>query len=143
MAIEDLPNGVRPFARPFSLVRPPRDRQFRTAQLKVERSQRKAQRRLEAKLDNGDPGDAVRAVNIVELANLWGSFGYRELREDLSPQEAEQLPRQLAGFLAGEVSLAAWHATILALREVRRADELPVGARSSKWRQSWPDLNGW
>ena len=54
MADEDLPGGVKPYARPFSLVPPPRDRQFRTAQLKVERTQRKAERRLEAALDDGE-----------------------------------------------------------------------------------------
>ena len=138
MADEDLPGGVSCYARPFSLIPPPRDRQFRTAQLKVERSQRKAKRHLEATLDNGE---AVRATNTVELARLWSSFGFRELWSDLPPYEAEKLHRQLAGVLSGEVSPAVWWATISALREVRRAAEVSVGARPRKRRQSYPDLS--
>ena len=36
MAIEDVAGGMKPYARPFNLVPPPRDRQFRTATLKAE-----------------------------------------------------------------------------------------------------------
>jgi hypothetical protein len=143
MADEDLPGGVKPCARPFNLVPPRRDRQFRTAQFKVERTQRKAQRRLEAKLDDGDPGDAVRAVNIVELANVWSSFAFRELRRDLSVQEAEKLHRLLAGYLSREVPPEVWHATVSAIREARRAAEVPVGLEPRKWRQTFSDLDYW
>jgi hypothetical protein len=140
MANEDLPGGVKPFARQFSLVRPPRDRQFRAAQLKVERSQRKAQRRLRAAFDDGG---AVCVASTAELSRIWSSASFSDLRADLPPQEIEQLQRQLIGVLSGEISLATWHATISALREVPRAAEVPVGARPRKWRQSYPDLNGW
>ena len=140
MAIEDLPDGMKPFARPFSLVPPPRDGQFRTAQLKAERSKRNAERRLAAALDDSK---AVHAVHMPELTRLWASAAFRELRADLPPQEAEKLQRQLAAVLSGETALAVWQATVGALREVRRAAELPVGARPRKWRQSYPDLNGW
>ena len=51
MAIEDRPDGMNPHARPFSLVPPPRDRQFRTTQLKAERSKRSAEQRRAAALD--------------------------------------------------------------------------------------------
>jgi hypothetical protein len=140
MAIEDLPDSVRPFARPFSLVPPPRDRQFRTAQLKAERSKRNAERRLAAALDDSK---AVHAVHMPELTRLWASAAFRELRADLPPQEAEKLHRQLAAVLSDETTLSVWHATVAALLEVRRAAEFSANARPRKWRQVFPDLNGW
>ena len=143
MAIEDVPGGMKPYARPFNLVPPPRDRQFRTATLRAERSKRKADRRLAAALDEGETVQAVKAVNTAELARLWGSAAYRDLRAGLPPQEEEKLHRQLVGVLSGETPLAVWHATIASLREARRAAELFANARPRKWRQSFPDLNGW
>jgi hypothetical protein len=125
------PSGDSPFARPFNLVPPPRDKQFRTAQLRADRSKRKAERRLAAKLDaGGEEGRAVRAVDLVELARVWSSPGFRELRNDLAPQNEEKLHRQLAGVLAHEISLEVWHATLFALNGARRAAEVPVGASS-------------
>jgi hypothetical protein len=142
MAIEDRPGGMNPYARPFSLIPPPRDRQFRTSTLKAERSTRGAERRLAAALDKGE-GEAVRAVNIAELARLWTSAAFRDLRTGLPPHEAEKLHRQLAGVLSGEIPLAVWHSTIAALREARRAADLSDDARPRKWRQSRPDLSDW
>ena len=140
MAIEDPPGGVRPLARPFSLIPPPRDQQFRTAQLKVERSQRKAERRREAALEVGEVG---RAGYTPELARLWASAPFRELRRDLPPHEAEKLHQQLAAFLSGEGSVSAWHATLFALREARRAAEIPAGVHPRKWRQSFSSFDYW
>ena len=140
MAIEDRPGGMNPYARPFNLIPPPRDRQFRTTQLKAERSRRRAERRLAAAFDDSQAGCAV---NMAELTRLWASAAYRELRADLPPQEVEKLHRQLAAVLCGETPLAVWHATVSALREVRRSAELPVGVRPRKWRQSYPDLSDW
>jgi hypothetical protein len=45
--------------------------------------------------------------------------------------------------LSGETALEVWHATIAALREARRAAEFSADARPRKWRQVFPDLNGW
>ena len=140
MAIEDVAGGMKPYARPFNLVPPPRDRQFRTAALKAERSKRNADRRLAAALD---AGEAVQAVNTAEVARLWGSAAYRDLRAGLPPQEQEMLHRQLVGVLSGDTPLAVWHATIASLREARRAADLAADARPRKWRQSYADLNGW
>jgi hypothetical protein len=140
MAIEDLPDGVKPYARRFNLVSPPCDRQFRTAQLKAERSKRNAERRLAAALDDGK---AVHAVHMPELTRLWASAAFRELRADLPPQEVEKLHQQLAAVLSGETAHGVWHATVGALREVRRAAEFSANARSRNWRQVFPDLNGW
>ena len=142
MAIEDVAGGMKPYARPFSLVRPPRDQQFRTAMLKAERSKRKADRRLAAALDEGE-AEAIHAVNTAELGRLWGSAAYRDLRAGLSLQEEEKLHRQLVGVLSGETPLAVWHATISALREARRAADLAAAGRPRKWRQVFSDLNGW
>ena len=88
MAIEDVAAGMKPYARPFNLVPPPRDRQFRTAALKAERSKRKADRRLASALDEGE-AEAVHAVNTAELTRLWSSAAYRDLRAGLPPQEEE------------------------------------------------------
>jgi hypothetical protein len=143
MAGEDLPGGVRSYARPFSLVRPPLDRQFRTAQRKAERSQRKAERRLEAALEEGEARAAAPAVNTAELARVWSSFGFRELRADLSPEAEEKLHRQLVRYMSGEDSPEVWHATLFALREARRAAEVPVGVRPRKWRQSFSSSDYW
>jgi hypothetical protein len=96
MAIEDVAGGMKAYARPFSLVPPPRDRQFRTAALKAERSKRKADRRLASALDEDE---TIHAVNTAELARLWGSAAYRDLRAGLSPEDEEKLHRQLAGVL--------------------------------------------
>ena len=142
MAIEDVPGGMKPYARSFNLVPPPRDRQFRTAALRAERSKRKADRGLAAALDEGE-AEAIHAVNTAELGRLWGSAAYRDLRAGLPPQEQEKLHRQLVGVLSGDTPLAVWHATIFSLREACRAADLAADARSRKWRQSYPDLNGW
>ena len=142
MAIEDVPGGMKPSARPFNLVPPPRDRQFRTAALKAERSKRKADRRMASALDEGE-AEAVHAVNTAELARLWGSAAYRDLRAGLPPQEEEMLYRQLVGVLSGDTPLAVWHATIASLREARRAADLAAEVRPRKWRQVFRDVNGW
>ena len=131
---------MNPYARPFSLVPPPRDRQFRTTQLKAQRSRRRAERRLEAALGNNG---AVHTTNTAELIRLWASAAFSDLRSDLPPQEVEKLHNQLASVLSGEISPKVWHATIAALREARRAADLSDDARPRKWRQSWPDLNEW
>ena len=138
MAIEDRRGGINPHARPFSLVPPPRDRQFRTTQLKAERSKRSAERRLAVALDDGK---AVHAVNTAELTNLWASAAFRDLRADLPPPEVEKLHHQLAAVLSGETPLAVWHATVAALREVRRAADFSADTPPRKWRQVFSD--GW
>jgi hypothetical protein len=97
---------------------------------------------LASALDEGEP-EVVHAVNTAELAHLWGSAAYRDLRAGLPPQEEEKLHRQLVGVLSGETPLAVWHATIASLREARRAADLATEVRPGKWRQSYPDLNGW
>ena len=70
-------------------------------------------------------------------------LAFRDLRAGLPPEDEEKLHRQLAGVMAGEIPLAVWHATLSALREARRAAELPVGVHPRKWRQVFPDLNEW
>ena len=57
MAIEDRPDGMNPHARPFNLIPPPRDRQFRTTQLKAERSKRDAEQRMAAALETVGPSN--------------------------------------------------------------------------------------
>ena len=97
---------------------------------------------MAAALDESE-AEAVHAVNTAELARLWGSAAYRDLRAGLPPQEEEKLHRQLVGVLSGETPLAVWHATIASLREARRAADLAADVRPRKWRQAFPDLNGW
>ena len=140
MAIQDRPGGMNPHARPFSLVPLPRDRQFRTTQLRAERSRRRAEQRRAAALDDGQ---TAQAVNTAECDRLWASAAFRDLRSGLSPPEVERLHNQLASVLSGETSLKVWHATIAALREARRVADLSDDARPRKWRQSWPDLSDW
>jgi hypothetical protein len=140
MALEDRPSAMNPHARPFSLVPPPRDRQFRTTQLKAERSKRSAEQRRAAAVDDGQTGHAF---NPTELARIWASAAFSDLRFGLPPHEVERLHNQLASVLSGETSLKVWHATIAALREARRAADLSDDTRPRKWRQSWPDLNDW
>jgi hypothetical protein len=140
MAIEDRPGGMNPYARPFSLVPPPRERQFRTMQLKADRSRRRAEQRRAAALD---AGRTLQAVNTAELARIWASAAFCDLRFGLPPHEVEKLHNQLASVLSGEISLKVWLATIAALREARRAADLSDEGRPRKWRQSWPDLNDW
>jgi hypothetical protein len=140
MAIEDRPGGMNPHARPFSLVPPPRDRQFRTTQLKAERSKRYAEQRRAAALDDGQ---TVHTINTAELARLWASAAFSDLRFGLPPHEVEKLHNQLSSVLSGETPLKVWHATIAALREARRAADLSDEVRPRKWRQSYPDLSDW
>ena len=140
MAIEDVPGGMKPYARPFNLVPPPRDRQFRTAQIKAERSKRRTEQRRAAALDDGQTGHAY---NPTELARIWASAAFCDLRFGLSPHEVVKLHNQLASVLSGEISLKVWHATIAALREARLAADLSNDARPRKWRQSWPGLSDW
>jgi hypothetical protein len=140
MAIEDRPGGINPYARPFSLIPPPRDRQFRTTRLRAERSRRRAEQRRASALDDGR---TLQPVNTAELARLWASAAFSDLRFGLPPHEVEKLHNQLASVLSGETSLKVWHATIAALREARRAADLSADARPRKWRQSRPDLSDW
>jgi hypothetical protein len=140
MAIEDRPGGMNPCARPFSLIPPPRDRQFRTTQLRAERSRRRGEQRRAAALDDGR---ILQAVNTTECARLWASAAFCDLRFGLPPHEVEKLHSQLASVLSGEISLKVWHATIAASREARRAADLSNDARPRKWRQSWPDPSDW
>jgi hypothetical protein len=131
---------MNPYARPFSLVPPPRARQFRTTQLKAERSRRRAEQRRAAALDDGR---TLQAVHTAECDRLWASAAFCDLRFGLPSHEVGKLHNQLASVLSGEISLKVWHATIAALREARRAADLSDDARPRKWRQSWPDLSDW
>ena len=120
--------------------------QFAVERVRAGIKRRVAKKALGKVLDKGADADkaSARAVNTAELARLWGSFAFRELRADLPPHQAEELHRRLAAVLAGEEGSAeVWWATISALRDVRRSAEVPIGAPSRKWRQSFPDLNGW
>ena len=130
------------FARRFSLTPPALDRQFRTATLKAEKSKRKAESRVASALDDGD-GEATPGVNTAEVARLWSSAAYRELRAGLPPWEEEKLHRQLAGVLSGETPPAVWHATVAALREARRSADLEADVRPRKWRQSFRATSDW
>jgi hypothetical protein len=140
LAIEDWPVGMNSYARPFSLVPPSRDRQFRTTQLKAERSKRRAEQRRAVALDDGQ---TRHAFNPTELARIWASAAFRDLRFGLPTHEVEKLHNQLSSVLSGETPLKVWHATIATLREARRAADLCNDARPRKWRQSWPDLSDW
>jgi hypothetical protein len=131
---------MNPYARPFSLVPPARDRQFRTAQLKAERSKRRAEQGRAAALEDGQ---TAHAFNPTELARIWASAAFRDLRFGLPTHEVENLHNQLASVLSGETPLKVWHATIATLREARRAADLSDDARPRKWRQSWPDHSDW
>jgi hypothetical protein len=81
-----------------------------------------------------DEDKGARGVSTAELARLWASAAFRDLRAGLPPQEEEKLHRQLAAVLSGESSPSAWWATVSALRETRRAADLSTdeGARASK-----------
>ena len=138
MAIEDLSGGMKPYARPFNLVPPPHDRQFRTR-----RSKPNAQ---SAELNGaGRPHSmTVRPVTLsIRLNSLASGLPprFRDLRADLPPHEVEKLHHQLASVLSGETPLEVWHATVAALREARRAADFSDDARPRKWRQVFPD--GW
>jgi hypothetical protein len=109
-------------------------------QLKADRSRRRAEQRRAAALDDGQTGHAF---NPTELARIWASAAFSDLRFGLTPHEVEKLHNQLSSVLSGETPLKVWHATIAALREARRAADLSDDTRPRKWRQSWPDLNGW
>jgi hypothetical protein len=90
---------MNPYARPFSLIPPPRDRQFRTTQLKAERSRRSAEQRRAAALDDGQTGHAF---NPTELARIWASAAFCDLRFGLPPHEVEKLHNQLSSVLSGD-----------------------------------------
>jgi hypothetical protein len=134
-----LENGS---ARSLSLTPPATPRQFAAERVRAGAKQRRAARRLAVALKGGEDDNAVpRGVDIAELSRAWASL--RDLREDLRPEDEERLHRQLAAYMSGESWPGVWHATVNAILEARRAAEVPVVARSRKWRQSWPDLNGW
>jgi hypothetical protein len=115
-----------PFARRFSLVPPPRDRQFRTAALKADRSKRAAKRRVEKALE-AEPGRIAQA-NLVELARVWSALAFRDLRRSLTEAEQERLRAHLAAYMAGETTPAVWHAAVNAVAALRRATDSVVGA---------------
>jgi hypothetical protein len=75
----------------------------------------------------------------IEAARIWKLLSLRELREALPLREQERLRAQLDAVLCGELSPQVWQRTLIALAELRRASELPIGA-ARRWRQTWPSL---
>ena len=108
--------------------------------LKADRSRRSAEQRRAAALDDCQTGHAF---NPAELARIWASAAFCNLRFGLPPHEVEKLHNQLASVLSGETPLKVWHATIAALREARRLADLSDDARPRKWRPFRPDLSEW
>ena len=88
-------------------------------------------------------GEQGRArVNPVEVARVWSSLAFRDLRDSLTESEQEKLRAHLAAYMAGETTPAVWHAAVNAVTALRRASETAVGA-PRQWRQTWPSMEDW
>ena len=138
-------NRSRGYARPLSLTPPPTHMQFAVERVRASIKQRVAKKALDKALDKGADDDkaSARAINTAELPASGLPSGIANCAPTFAAG-GRRLHHLLAAVLAGEEGAAAiWWATLSALREARRAAEVPIGARPRKWRQSYPDPNGW
>jgi hypothetical protein len=131
----------RNFAQGVSLTPPPKHRQFATERVRARIKERMAQKTLERALERDvEPGERAYVRSLpIEAARIWNLLSLRELREALPQREQERLRAQLDAVLCGECSPEVWRRTLIALAELRRASELPIGA-PLRWRQTWPSL---
>jgi hypothetical protein len=129
----------RRFAQVVNLTPPPTYRQFATERVRARIKERKAGKKLREALDRRAEADEQRRarVNPVELARIWNSLAFRDLRASLTETEQERLRASLAAYMAGEMTPAVWHATVNAVAALRRVSEPVVGAPRRR-RQSWP-----
>jgi hypothetical protein len=134
----------RSSAQSVSLTPPPTHKQFATERVRARIKEREAGKKLRKALDRraeaGEQGSA--RANPVELARVWNSLAFRELRDNLTQPEEEKLRAHLAAYMAGETPPAVWHATLNALAALRRASEHAVRA-PRRWRQTWPAVEEW
>jgi hypothetical protein len=72
------------FARKFSLIPPPRGKQFRAEFAKARAAERRASRKLDKVLDGRatEAGADVPRVGPLELMRAWSSLGMLDLRQD-------------------------------------------------------------
>ena len=133
----------RSFAQSVNLTPPPAHKQFATERVRARIKERKARKKLRHldRLAEGDEQGRAR-VNPAELARIWSSLAFRDLRDSLTEPEQEKLRAHLAAYMAGETTPAVWHATLNAVAALRRASEPAVGA-PRRWRQTWPTAEEW
>jgi hypothetical protein len=117
----------RSFAQVVNLTPPPTHRQFATERVRARIKERTARKKLHDALAEGDKQGRAR-VNPAEVARIWGSLAFRDLRDILTEPEQEKLRAHLAAYMAGETTPAVWHATLNAVATLRRASEPVVGA---------------
>jgi hypothetical protein len=134
----------RTFAQAVILTPPPTYRQFATERVRARIKERKAAKNLRKALDRrAEVGEhALARANPVELARVWSSLAFRQLRDSLTEPEQEKLRAHLAAYMAGETTAAAWCSTLNAVAALRRAAEPAVGA-PQRWRQTWPAAEEW
>ena len=134
----------RTFAQVVNLTPPPTHRQFATERVRARIKERKAGKKLREALDRRAEGDehGGARVNPAELARVWNSLAFRDLRRRLTETEQESFAPILRPYMAGETRPAVWHATLNAVAALRRASEPVVGA-PRQWRQTWPSDQEW
>jgi hypothetical protein len=114
----------RNFAQVVRLTPPPVHKQFAAERVRARIKERKARKKLRNALDRAEAAEpARRRVNPVELARVWSSLAFRDLRRSLTETQQERLRAHLAAYMAGETTPAAWHATVNAVAALRRASE--------------------
>ena len=101
--------------------------------IKEREAGKKLRKALDRRAEAGEQGSA--RANPVELARVWNSLAFRELRDSLTQPEEEKLRAHLAACMTGETTPAVWHATLNALAALRCASEPAVGA-PRRWRQT-------
>ena len=116
----------RSFARVVNLTPPPRHSQFATERVRARIKERRARQNLREALAEGEQRSRARG-NPAEVARVWGSLAFRDLRGVLTEPEQEKLRAHLAAYMAGETTPAAWHATVNAVAALRRVSETGVG----------------
>ena len=139
MAIEGVTGGIKPYARPFDLVPPPRDRQFRTPRSK--KNDESARLTAAWRLRRRGQAEAVHA-SVGRTARLWGSAAYRGLRAGLPPQEEEKLTVSWSASCPAKRGLGSGMRPSSPARGSPRSRSC-YEVRPRKWRQSYPDLDGW
>jgi hypothetical protein len=117
----------RSFAQVVNLTPPPTHRQFATERVRARIKERRAGKKLHDALAEGEQQGRAR-VNPVELARVWSSLAFRDLRRSLTETEQEKLRAHLAAYMAGETTPAVWHAAVNAVAALRRASDSVVGA---------------
>jgi hypothetical protein len=138
------------FAGRFTLIPPPRGKQFRAEFAKARATERRATRNLFRVLKEratalssaGAEAEPPR-FGRIEFARVWSSPRMLDLRRALDPQAEENLRARLEAFMAGELSQQAWLKILCSINEAGCAADRLEETGPRKWTRSVRSAEEW